>query len=323
MLVRLFVIRGKANKEGVTVALPAVIGRSREADLTIIHPMISRRHCQLFESEGLVKVRDLGSLNGTYLGGEQVQEAFLPPGAILTVGPLVFRIEYEASPAAISHEPSLCQARSPASLTDDILVMDEAAGGAENDSQKTGGIPVQVETEISREHSEPPTEPCSHPLSEKGAGSGEGACLEDRPLRAIAPPDGAMPNLSAWQAAVNCPGAAAGDAGRGSLAEPGQRNSSSAALGTCADELPQEARDEELDSDRWADVPPPFTVVRQSGETPVAPVLLNSTEGGCTSPSTGPTGSVVHASGAESVAHQVNTKAVKDKKRRGWWFFSR
>ncbi|MGQ9506190.1 MAG: FHA domain-containing protein [Thermogutta sp.] len=323
MLVRLFVIRGKANKKAVAVALPAVIGRSREADLTIIHPMISRRHCQLFESDGLVKVRDLGSLNGTYLGGEQVQEAFLPPGAILTVGPLVFRVEYEASPAAISREPSVCTTRPPESPKDDILVMDEHTGGSDNDSQRTGGITSQAEAEISAEHWEPPTEPCSPLLSEKEADSGGEACPEGRPLRAIAPPDGAMPNFSALQGAVNPPGAAVGNAGREILSEPEQRNSSSAALGACADEPPQEARDEEPDSDRWADIPPPFTVVRQSGETPVAPVLLNSTEDDCTSSHTRPTGSAVHASDAASVAHQVNTETVKNKKRRGWWFFRR
>ncbi|MFH1265802.1 MAG: FHA domain-containing protein, partial [Planctomycetota bacterium] len=61
---KLVIVGGKANKSQVSVKLPTVIGRSREADLTVAHPMISRKHCELYEVDGLVRIRDLGSLNG-------------------------------------------------------------------------------------------------------------------------------------------------------------------------------------------------------------------------------------------------------------------
>ena len=69
MDVRLAIIGGKANKSRVSVELPTVIGRSREAGLTVAHPMISRKHCELYEVDGLVMIRDLGSLNGLFVGG--------------------------------------------------------------------------------------------------------------------------------------------------------------------------------------------------------------------------------------------------------------
>ena len=84
-----------------------MIGRSREADLTIAHPMISRRHCEVFEVDGLLMVRDLGSLNGTLVGGQRVKQSPLPPDAEFTVGPLTFRAQYNyagdrhALPAAV------------------------------------------------------------------------------------------------------------------------------------------------------------------------------------------------------------------------------
>ena len=61
---KLVIVGGKANKGPISLKLPTVIGRSREADLTVAHPMISRQHCRLFEVDGLLKIRDLGSLNG-------------------------------------------------------------------------------------------------------------------------------------------------------------------------------------------------------------------------------------------------------------------
>lgn len=98
---KLIIVKGKANKDCVSLKLPTVIGRSREADLTVAHPMVSRRHCELFEVDGLVRVRDLGSSNGTFLGNQQIQEAALYPNAEFSIGPLTFRIEYEyAGPIA-------------------------------------------------------------------------------------------------------------------------------------------------------------------------------------------------------------------------------
>lgn len=95
MEAKLIVIRGKANKGEVALSLPTTIGRSRDADLTVAHPMVSRHHCEIFEADGALMVRDLGSLNGTFVNGERVSEAELPPNAEITVGPLTFRAEYE------------------------------------------------------------------------------------------------------------------------------------------------------------------------------------------------------------------------------------
>jgi hypothetical protein len=91
----LVIVKGKANKPRVNVRLPSVIGRSRQADLRVAHPMVSRRHCELYEENGLVKVRDLKSLNGVFIGEQKVAQAVLPPNAVFSVGPLSFRAEYE------------------------------------------------------------------------------------------------------------------------------------------------------------------------------------------------------------------------------------
>lgn len=96
MEAKLVIVGGKANKRDVRLKLPTVIGRSREADLTVAHPMISRLHCQLTEVDGRLELKDLGSLNGTLVGGERIDgEVVLRPDDEFTVGPLTFRVEYE------------------------------------------------------------------------------------------------------------------------------------------------------------------------------------------------------------------------------------
>ncbi len=92
---KLTVVDGKASKRTVALRLPTTIGRSRDADLTVAHPQISRKHCELIESDGLVIIRDMGSLNGTYVDCKRIKEAPLPPDATFTIGPLTFRVQYE------------------------------------------------------------------------------------------------------------------------------------------------------------------------------------------------------------------------------------
>lgn len=95
MEAKLIVIGGKANKSEVKLKLPTTIGRSRKADLTVAHPKVSRQHCEIFEREGVLMVRDFGSLNGTFIENNRVSEAILKPGDKLTVGPLTFVAVYE------------------------------------------------------------------------------------------------------------------------------------------------------------------------------------------------------------------------------------
>jgi pSer/pThr/pTyr-binding forkhead associated (FHA) protein len=95
MELKLVVVSGKTNKGAVTLRPPIVIGRSRQAELTVAHPMISRRHCEIFEVAGLAMIRDLGSLNGTVVEGQRVRESPLGPGREFSLGPLTFRAEYE------------------------------------------------------------------------------------------------------------------------------------------------------------------------------------------------------------------------------------
>ncbi len=96
MVAKLIIISGDTDTTEVTLSPPAVIGRSRKADITIGHPLVSRRHCEIVAGEdNKYVVRDLGSLNGTFIGKEKIDgEAILEEGDLLTVGTVTFRADF-------------------------------------------------------------------------------------------------------------------------------------------------------------------------------------------------------------------------------------
>jgi diguanylate cyclase (GGDEF)-like protein len=71
------------------------IGRGEEADIRLEDEGVSRLHCSL-EARGTEAVlRDLGSQNGTYVGGERTQERVLVDGDRVQIGAATtFRIAY-------------------------------------------------------------------------------------------------------------------------------------------------------------------------------------------------------------------------------------
>jgi two-component system, NtrC family, nitrogen regulation response regulator GlnG len=66
---------------------PKVLGSREPADFVLEDEHVSRLHCRLErDSDGGVRVVDLGSRNGTWLGGNRIVEAIVAPRARLTVG---------------------------------------------------------------------------------------------------------------------------------------------------------------------------------------------------------------------------------------------
>ena len=74
MRAKLVVVGGDTKTREVELRLPAILGRGREATLTLPHPLVSRQHCEIMETEGALVVRDLGSLNGTFVANERIEQ---------------------------------------------------------------------------------------------------------------------------------------------------------------------------------------------------------------------------------------------------------
>jgi hypothetical protein len=73
----------------------AVIGRSKDCDIQVADPNVSRRHAEVRQEGAAHWVVDLDSTNGTEINGRRLKRAKLRPGDTITVGStdLVFRRE--------------------------------------------------------------------------------------------------------------------------------------------------------------------------------------------------------------------------------------
>lgn len=72
------------------------IGRTDSNDLVLNHPSVSRRHARLNLLPGeMTLLLDLGSLNGTYVNGQQIQERRLADQDRVFVG--MYELKYQAS----------------------------------------------------------------------------------------------------------------------------------------------------------------------------------------------------------------------------------
>jgi FHA domain/FhaA, N-terminal domain len=71
-----------------------LVGRSPEADVTIDHDDVSRRHALLFREHGQVWLQDLSSANGTWVDGRRLQAepVRLDPGSIVTFSEHPYRL---------------------------------------------------------------------------------------------------------------------------------------------------------------------------------------------------------------------------------------
>lgn len=95
----------KSDGAQKTFPLPSsvtVIGRRRNCDLRIPLMSVSKKHCQVHEDGGKLKIRDLGSRNGTQLNGQRVEEADIKAGDHLQVGPLKFVFQIDGVPQNIA-----------------------------------------------------------------------------------------------------------------------------------------------------------------------------------------------------------------------------
>jgi predicted component of type VI protein secretion system len=93
---KLLVVGGDVKTEEIKLRLPSTIGRGKGTTIMLAHPLVSRQHCELYEADGQLMVRDLGSLNGTFVNNQKISEAPLPPGELLTIGTVTFRAVYES-----------------------------------------------------------------------------------------------------------------------------------------------------------------------------------------------------------------------------------
>lgn len=82
----LIVLSGHSMGNVVRLEDSATLGRGAEADIRILDTGVSRLHSQFVIDRAVVRVRDLGSRNGTYVNGERITEQELVDGDEVEIG---------------------------------------------------------------------------------------------------------------------------------------------------------------------------------------------------------------------------------------------
>jgi len=74
---------------------PVRIGRSKECDIRIPVPSISRHHAEIVPLEDSRDwvIRDLGSTHGVTIKGSPITEATITPGMEVQLGPIILRFD--------------------------------------------------------------------------------------------------------------------------------------------------------------------------------------------------------------------------------------
>lgn len=73
MEIRLTIYDEEKRHFSQPVKLPCVVGRGRQCDVVVVHPLISRKHCEFYQEGRRLMARDLGSLNGSFYRGQRLE----------------------------------------------------------------------------------------------------------------------------------------------------------------------------------------------------------------------------------------------------------
>jgi pSer/pThr/pTyr-binding forkhead associated (FHA) protein len=84
-----------------------LVGRQENCDLRLDHKSVSKLHCVLVKTDGLLLLRDLGSTNGTRVNGQRVRRAALLPNDQLFIASYKFRVYLGPDePSAVAAPPN-------------------------------------------------------------------------------------------------------------------------------------------------------------------------------------------------------------------------
>lgn len=121
-----------------------LVGRKEECDLRLDHKSVSKMHCVLVKSDGLLLLRDLGSTNGTRVNGHRVRRAALLPNDELTIAGYKFRVQFGQVMPEKSHPHEHTQRMNADDVAHLLQKADPAAGARDQGSGVRGQDSVEA-----------------------------------------------------------------------------------------------------------------------------------------------------------------------------------
>jgi pSer/pThr/pTyr-binding forkhead associated (FHA) protein len=71
-----------------------LVGRKEDCDLRLDHKSVSKLHCVLVKTDGMLFLRDLGSTNSTRVNGQRVRRSAILPNDQLTIANYKFKVQF-------------------------------------------------------------------------------------------------------------------------------------------------------------------------------------------------------------------------------------
>ncbi len=151
MNVVLVMFRDGERREFPLLSAKTVVGRREDCHLRIPTRDVSRQHCELRLYKNGLRVKDLGSSNGTFVNGKRIAEIVLNAGDQLRVGPVTFVVQINGQPAKIepikdAPSTTVTPASTPPpsdeetfDLTESDFDIDDAVSGTKDDDEE--GMP--------------------------------------------------------------------------------------------------------------------------------------------------------------------------------------
>lgn len=102
-------------REGKTI-----IGRREDCELRIPLGQVSRKHAMLLLQPDGASIRDLGSVNGTFVNNQRVTEQKLSPGDHIVIGPVVFTVQIDGKPEKVPRIKTRIESRQSVMEESDI-----------------------------------------------------------------------------------------------------------------------------------------------------------------------------------------------------------
>ena len=84
--------------------ITTVFGRDLSCDIVVEESSLSRRHCLIEVMARGLKIRDLGSTNGTLVNGILIKEAFLEANDVVKLGTFAFTVRVNDEFASMPKE---------------------------------------------------------------------------------------------------------------------------------------------------------------------------------------------------------------------------
>lgn len=88
-----------------------LVGRKDQCDILLDHKSVSKVHCVLVKTDGLLVLRDLGSTNGTRVNGTRVRRAALLPNDKVSFANCHFKVHLGPKDVPVSPSEMTMQIR--------------------------------------------------------------------------------------------------------------------------------------------------------------------------------------------------------------------